>query len=554
MHLLARLIQLLAAPLVAASDALVPALARAANRPPRDGDFAVAAFVISVTVIAIVAGWWASFTQARWSNHRIDTSRRESRLLGDVRLRDVLLRESRLALVVLGREADAPLAFGEGSTLLQRCLAGADAPRFAGLLDTLLGQGTPFETRCRIAKRRSLVVRGIPAGHSAAIFFDERDAREGEGDFRAALEALPSPVWIRDADLELSWANRAFLETVQATTVDDAVRGHAVIERSERDLALSALDGTPVRGVRRYLSVAGERRALAISLSRLADRRLIGLAVDVTEAVKAEAKLKLQADIYAGLLDRIPVAIAKFNEGRRLTHYNSAWQQLWCLDEAWLAGSPTIDEILDRLRDAGRLPEQRDFRAWKDAHTAPFANPGRYSEEVWHTSGERSIRVEAQPDLEGSVFYLYEDISERLRLEARLALLSMVQRATLDTLDEGLAIFDPSGRLAMHNTAFARSWNLDERELESAPHFSELAQRLRARKGDDSLWDRIADTLARAEPLRHAEWEKVTRADGRVIVVSLSHLPNGATAVMFKDVTDIERFTEALHESPPAVA
>jgi PAS domain-containing protein len=250
----------------------------------------------------------------------------------------------------------------------------------------------------------------------------------------------------------------------------------------------------------------------------------------------------------------MPLAIANFGADRRLTHYNSAYAQLWSLDEAWLDSHPKIDEILDRLRRAGKLPEQRDFRGWKEEHMRPFTDRTRYVEEVWHASNEKSIRLQAQPHLDGGVFYIFEDISEHVRLTTKLTLLSKVQRAILDAIDEPIAIFDPNGRLATHNTAFLHSWQLAEGELADGPHFSKVASLCTQRKGRDAIWDIVSAALLSGEVEGYAEWGKVTRADGRIIAVSLSHLPNGAIVVMLKDVTDLERFTEALAEGAPAAA
>ena len=51
--------------------------------------------------------------------------------------------------------------------------------------------------------------------------------------------------------------------------------------------------------------------------------------------------------------------------------------------------------------------------------------------------------------------YLYENVTERLALESRYNALIEVQRETLDTLREGVAVFAPNGSLRLYNQAFA---------------------------------------------------------------------------------------------------
>jgi PAS domain-containing protein len=164
------------------------------------------------------------------------------------------------------------------------------------------------------------------------------------------------------------------------------------------------------------------------------------------------------------------------------------------------------------------------------------------SEELWHLPGGKSVRVTIQPHLQGGMFVLLEDISERLRLESSMALLTQVQKATLDTIDEGIAIFGTDGRLALHNGLFATMWRLAEDELTGHPHFADIADICSTRIGRDGIWDVVSCGISAAAPERLGEWSKVRRADGRVISLAMSRLPNGATVVTFSDLTDLERF------------
>ena len=45
--------------------------------------------------------------------------------------------------------------------------------------------------------------------------------------------------------------------------------------------------------------------------------------------------------------------------------FNDAYRKLWQLDADWLASRPSHGEVLDRLRELGRLPEVVNYREWK---------------------------------------------------------------------------------------------------------------------------------------------------------------------------------------------
>jgi PAS domain-containing protein len=219
-----------------------------------------------------------------------------------------------------------------------------------------------------------------------------------------------------------------------------------------------------------------------------------------------------------------------------------------------VGSKPFYGEILDRLRDRRKLPEQRNFAEWKLAQLRSFSLADQRSEEFWHLPNGKSLRIVTHPHLQGGVFALFEDITERLRLETSLNLLTQVQKATLDTLDEGIAIFGTDGWLILHNALFATMWRLTEGELSDQPHFAEIANLCTDRIGRDGIWSIVSCGINSATPERFSEWGKARRADGRAISLALSRLPNGATVVTFTDITDLEQFSALQDTTSYAVA
>ena len=68
-------------------------------------------------------------------------------------------------------------------------------------------------------------MRGRAVGALAAVWIEaEAQAATGERDFRAVLDALPIPVWLRDRTLALLWGNRAFLAATGAADLDAMTR------------------------------------------------------------------------------------------------------------------------------------------------------------------------------------------------------------------------------------------------------------------------------------------------------------------------------------------
>ena len=447
-----------------------------------------------------------------------------------------------------------PLSYASGAKLMEDCLTGPDATMLSVALDTLAANGTPFSLNCRTNDGRSIAARGRPAGGSAAVYLEAETQAENQAiDFRAAFDAIPVPAWIRRSDLGLAFVNRAFLAASGVASEEAALSGNIALDRSEQDLAATAhADGDTVEA-KRFAVLLGRRRAISFTLSPLADGNIAGSAQDITALSEAEARLQQHIDAHADTLDRLATAVAIFGPDRRLSFYNRAYVRLWELSETWLDAHPTEGEILDRLRELRRLPEQTDFRAWKQERLKLFERPDHHPEELWHLPGNRTLRVLTQPHPFGGLIFLYEDVSDRLRLEGLYNTLIKVQKATLDTLQEGVAVFGPDGRLKLHNAAFARIWRLEPDELAGEPHLKRVVDQCAARFGSDRVWDAVLSSVASAAPERHREWGEVERSDGVILSVSLAPLPDGATLVSFADVTDRFRIEAALRERNEAL-
>ena len=103
---------------------------------------------------------------------------------------------------------------------------------------------------------------------------------------------------------------------------------------------------------------------------------------------------------------------------------------------AFLETGPSDSEILDALRSARKLPEQADYRSWKASALAAYRAIEAH-ETWWHLPDGRMLRVVTNPNPQGGLTYLFDDVTERVHLESRFNALTRVQGETLDTLKEG---------------------------------------------------------------------------------------------------------------------
>jgi signal transduction histidine kinase len=497
--------------------------------------------------LAIAAGLWALAEQRVAGRLRRSLRQVSSRSRAALGERDALLGAGREALLVWGRDGSGPFSYAGGDELLQSCLKGADALALSGALDGLSDRGVGFQLKVHDSHGRLFVARGRAVGSMAAVWLEEQNAAiDQSADFKAVLDALPIPVWLRDKSLALSWGNHAFLKGAGAKDLETARREQMALDKSERELAAGARSANTVQQSRRFSVLSGERRALAFTEIPLGDAGVIGTAQDVTEVTAAEAKLQQHVDAHADTLDKLQTAVAIFGMDQKLSFYNKAFVRLWGLPESFLDKHPSDGEILDRLRDGRKLPEQRDYPAWKRARLQLYGAREKSGEENWHIPGGQTIRVVSQPHPFGGLTFLYEDVTARLNLQSDYNTLVKVQSATLNTLSEGVAVFGPDGKLKLHNAAFTRIWEFEREDLEDEPHVRTIAALSRDKFGDSVIWDQLIQAIVQGAAAR--DLGDVERSDRSILSLATSPLPDGATLVTFKDVTDRFRIESALRD------
>jgi len=517
-------------------------------------DLVLAAVTTGAVALAIAAGLWAIAEQKATARLRRALRVSGARTRAAVGERDALLSSAKEALIVWGRDGSGPYSYGGAEAAIDSCLAGADAIELSRALDGLSERAESFSLSARDRNGHKIHFRGRAVGGMAAVWLEpEQKVRTESLDFRSMLDALPVPVWLRDRALSLVWANRAFVEASGAASAQAALASQTSLEKSEHDLAAMARNAGQVQETRRFAVIAGQRRALAFTHQPMGDGTVVGSAVDVTENVQADAKLQQHLDAHSDTLDRLATAVAIFSREQRLTFYNRAYVQLWGLPETLLDTHPSDGEILDRLRETRKLPEQRDFQAWKRERLSLYGAAQEYlPEELWHVPGGKTLRVVAQPHPFGGLTFLYEDVTARIALESSYNTLIKVQSATLDTLNEGVAVFGPDGRLKLHNASFARIWDLSAKELAGEPHVRSVAAACAEKFGDAEIWEGLIQAIVSGSAGKR-DLGEIERNDRTILSLALSALPDGAILVTFVDVTDRFRIESALRDRNDAL-
>ncbi len=402
---------------------------------------------------------------------------------------------------------------------------------------TVAGRHLEIEGRA-VAGRAILRIRDVSGDRLELTRVRERHAQvssELEA-LRAMLDVIPDPAWMRDASGDLGWVNTAFATAVEAKSAADAVlRKQELLDQPARHAAEAARSSGQPWIARAAAVVAGERHVLhVVEVSEPGCSA--GIAIDLSELEAAKAELQMQTASHARTLDQLSTAVAIFDRSKRLIFHNAAYRTLWSLDAVFLDSQPLDGEILDRLRADGRLPEQVDYRAWRSGLMAAY-HATEPMEQPWYLPDGRTLRTVTNPNPNGGVTYLFDDITERYHLEAQYNALIRVQGETLDTLKEGVAVFGTDGRLKLFNPAFASLWRLETAMLNERPHVDDIARFCMPLCGDTQDWTGLRAIVAGLEEERRGFERRLHRTDGTILDYAAVPLPDGATLLTFTNVT-----------------
>lgn len=365
------------------------------------------------------------------------------------------------------------------------------------------------------------------------------------------LNALPIPVWQRDAQFKIRYCNLAFMEAAE----ENPGASSEVLELygNAPQLARSAIEAGRAIHERRYIVLHGERRPYDLYEIPSADKKFTtGMALDISEMERVREEMERITSAQSDLLESAGSAMAIYGPDQKLRFYNSAFARLWQLEDHWLETHPRYSDVLEKLRESRSLPEQANFAAFKQQHVKMFTDLIAPQEEYYYLPDGRTLRALATPHALGGVLFAYEDVTDRLALERSYNTLIAVQKATLDNLQEGVAVFGEDGRLKLSNPVYIGMWDLSPEIVASGPHVSDLLNRnQRLFRCDD--WESFSRHFVELVGTRETRFLQIERTDQKIFEVIFVPLPDGQTLINSVDITDTFLVERSLRERNEAL-
>lgn len=381
-----------------------------------------------------------------------------------------------------------------------------------------------------------------------------------EEEFRRTLNALPMPVWIRDNDLNLTWVNKAYARIVNDSS--------ASIIAEQTELPLSSPDAGENRGPRilaqralaqqrlqtqtGFLVIDGKRSRVEMKEIPASDNGIIGCALDISRVDELESEMRHFESSNYEVLEQLRTAIAIYDKEAHLEFYNAAYESLWQLDSKWLNEKPKVTEIFDRLREKRLLPEQANFKQYKEDVLNEFDQLIESTEHMMYLPDGKMLRVVKVPRPRGGMLVTFEDVTSRYELETSYNTLVAVQQETLDNLAEGLAVVGEDGHLKLFNPTFAKLWNLDPETIEQKKHVNEIFEETRP-LFETEKWEATKKELITACFNPNGETERIYLKDGSIYSYRAMALPDGNVLITYTNITDTVKVEQALIEKNAAL-
>ncbi len=299
-------------------------------------------------------------------------------------------------------------------------------------------------------------------------------------------------------------------------------------------------------------TIKGQRRALRVTDLPLGDEGVAGYAVDIEEMEELMRQFRRFREAQREMLDTLSAGIAQFDDKRNLAFANQPFLRIFSVPQAWVVDTPPFDRVIDRLRDAGRLPEVRDFPEWRRERQSWFL-AREPIEESWHLSDGTHLRVVGQPMPDGGLLMIFEDRTEQLQLSATRDTLLRTRTATFDNLFESLAVFAPDAKLQLWNRRFAADWGLDEDFLATHPRADVLLGQIAPQLKRPAQVGTIAQVIQGATLERKQRSGRLMLADGRHLALAGVPLPDGNGMLTVLDITDSQKAEQALRERNAAL-
>ena len=352
------------------------------------------------------------------------------------------------------------------------------------------------------------------------------------------VEAFPKELlkWITEQKNLLAWVENSDAEVIWSSPAiaDELATGNP-IESAFEILRKPCGEKPGHAQFRPSVSKSEPSKNFEVT-NRTVGNQTIFLAVETSHASETKSQMSNFVQTLTNTFALLSTGLAIFDSNRQLVMFNPALGDLTRIDPAWLTRKPTLDALLERMRNDQTLGEPKDFKTWRESlpNLVTQAVNGTY-EEIWTLATGETLRVVGRPHPHGAIVLLFEDISSEVSADRRQRLEVEVTQNALDMVDEAISVFSHDGEMLTANKSFVQMFNLNPFESLEGITVIHATKTWAEFFGANPIWGDAREFVTDIQN-RVSWYNDIPLADDKSTRVRFVPMPNGTTLVGFSDL------------------
>lgn len=375
---------------------------------------------------------------------------------------------------------------------------------------------------------------------------DYAELKEEKNGLLALFNALPVPVWARNAAGKLTFCNQAYaklLETQPHQVLlrqwelidgDDAKAAHALYKEVLDDGGQHTfIAKRNHKGISKEFCIT--EAALPASLRRSnspESAQLVGVAFDVSDQGEDLERRKQQMSAYQSVFQAADWPVCVLTPDARVVTFTQAFADVLELDPEWLAKGVSVVEILETLRERDQLPEYIEYAVIKARCQKWISDPSRAFRALWSFPSGKVFELSAEMGEHQMILVSLKNVSQVLGLEGRLKSLKSVWDFMVENANEALLIVGLDHRIQKASQNMQAFLGTQQAEF-SGKFVKEVLAKISKRFAIPGVCSALEDALELRKPYQ----AKLATARGRLLC-EYAPLPDGTHMLRFSSLGD----------------
>lgn len=383
--------------------------------------------------------------------------------------------------------------------------------------------------------------------------------------FDTTINNMPQGLCLFGADRRVIIANRRYAEIYglvpeqvkPGTTLTNVLEARAAAGTYAREDAPRVVADTIANfGTRRaQILRLADGRVISVARVSMDDGSVISTHEDVTERQKLQAQLerqnellkereeelRRQNELFNTAINNMAQGLCLFDAEQRIVFANRQFAKLYGLTAEQVKPGTTLREILE-ARAATGLYANIDAEKFVQEGVTTFQE---MVSSVVRLADGRAIAVVRMPMPGGGLVSTHEDITEREKLNVKIARQHEQLDAALENMLQGVAMFDADQRLIVCNTRYGTMYGLTPEQVRPGTTVREIFEH-RLANGFYNVTDKDGFVRGWTNSFGEVSSRIQELADGRIICVTRHAMANGGRLVTHEDITERQKLTAQL--------